>query len=252
MHRDRAASKIEKSDFLFKYSLESLFDRIYIYKDKYERVLNIGSRVFDLSSVSYSKVNIDFLVSADLSFKMLKKITGQRVQLDEEFLPFLNNSFDLVISNLNLHSVNDLPGTLIQIQRSLKEGGLFVASFIGENSLKELKEVFIKSESDIGKNVNFHVSPTISSETLSSLMVRAGFKDVVVDKDTVTLEYNTPEDLLLDLKNSGESNCMANGRVRYLRKEVLREFYKNYYKMYPGDNDGVLSSFDIITCVGHK
>jgi SAM-dependent methyltransferase len=251
-HRDKAAIKIEKSDFLFKYSLDNILDRIHIYKDSYDKVLNIGSRVFDFRQSSRKKIKIDFLVSTDLSFKMLKKFSGSRVQADEEFLPFLNESFDLVLSNLNLHSVNDLPGSLAQIQRSLKKDGLFVSSFVGENSLKELKEVFVKSEIDVGKNVHFHVSPTISSDTLSSLMVRAKFNDVVVDKDTVSIIYKTPQEILSDLQNSGESNCMSGGKVRYLRKDVLEKFSENYYKMFPSEDGGITCTFDIITCVGHK
>ncbi|MCH9753642.1 MAG: methyltransferase domain-containing protein [Alphaproteobacteria bacterium] len=252
MHRDRAANKIYKSDFLFKHSFENILDRIYIYKDKYSRAVNIGARIFDFISLSNKKVDIDFLVNTDLSSKMLKNLSGNRVQADEEFLPFLNESFDLAVSNLNLHSVNDLPGTLVQIQRSLKESGLFVASFIGENSLKELKEVLIKSEVDVGRNMNFHVSPTISSDMLSSLMVRAQFKDVVVDKDTVKIIYKTPQDLLIDLQNSGESNCMSGGKIRYIGKDVLKKFNENYYKMFPDEGGGVVCTFDIITCVGHK
>ena len=39
---------------------------------------------------------------------------------DEEYLPFAPATFDLVLSNLCLHWVNDLPGTLDQVRRILK------------------------------------------------------------------------------------------------------------------------------------
>ncbi len=39
------------------------------------------------------------------------------VLADEEFLPFPPGSFDLVLSNLALHWVNDLPGALGQIKQ---------------------------------------------------------------------------------------------------------------------------------------
>lgn len=39
------------------------------------------------------------------------------VVADEEFLPFAPASFDLVLSNLALHWVNDLPGALGQIKQ---------------------------------------------------------------------------------------------------------------------------------------
>ena len=47
---------------------------------------------------------------------------------DEEYLPVADASVDLVLSNLSLHWVNDLPGALTQIRRALKPDGLFVAT----------------------------------------------------------------------------------------------------------------------------
>ena len=40
-----------------------------------------------------------------------------RLRMDEEFLPFEPNTFDLVASSLSMHWVNDLPGMLKQVQR---------------------------------------------------------------------------------------------------------------------------------------
>jgi len=45
---------------------------------------------------------------------------------DEESLPFPADEFDLIISALGLHNVNDLPGALVQINQALKPDGLFL------------------------------------------------------------------------------------------------------------------------------
>jgi len=251
IHRDRVATKINDSDFLFRESLADIIERANIYKQKYDTVLNVGSRVFDICS---SSAGIEFsrLVNTDMSFNMLQKLKGIKVQSDEELIPFLDDSFDLAISNLNLHWVNDLPGALSQIKNTLKEGGLFVASFFGENSLREIKEVFIRTESELNKNINFHVSPTISTEMLTSLMKRAGFQDIVVDKNPVTVLYKDPYKVLSDIRNMGESNCMNSGKVRYLRKDVLKQFSKNYFEMFSNREGEIACSYDILTCVGYK
>lgn len=253
MHRDRAVTTIKDSDFLFQDSLQDITERASIYKQKYGTVLNIGSRTFPIQTMKDERgLEFGTFVNTDISFKMLQNIKGIKVQSDEEFIPFLDHSFDLVISNLNLHWVNDLPGTLFQIRNILKESGLFIASFFGENSLYEIKEVLIKTESDLNKNINFHISPTISAEMLTSLMKRAGFKDIVVDKNTITTIYDNPYKVLSDIRSMGESNCMNGGKVRYLRKDVLHEFSKNYFKMFSDRKGQITCSYDLLTCVGYR
>ncbi len=51
----------------------------------------------------------------DREFDSKYKIKPIRIVGDEEFIPFADESLDLVISNLSLHWVNDLPGTAIVI-----------------------------------------------------------------------------------------------------------------------------------------
>ena len=53
------------------------------------------------------------------------------VVADEEMLPFADASIDLAVSALALHTVNDLPGTLVQVRRALKPDGLFLAALLG-------------------------------------------------------------------------------------------------------------------------
>ncbi len=62
-----------------------------------------------------------------------------RIIGDEEFIPFQNQSLHMVISNLSLHWVNDLPGTFIQVRKCLNEDGLFLGAILGENTLQELR-----------------------------------------------------------------------------------------------------------------
>ncbi len=44
-----------------------------------------------------------------------KLVERKHFVVNEEFLPFKDNTFDLVVSNLSLHWANDLPGTLTGI-----------------------------------------------------------------------------------------------------------------------------------------
>src|ERR1700674_1710395 len=73
-------------------------------------------------------------------------VEAPSVIADEEGLPFADSSFDLVTSVLGLHTVNDLPGVLLQIRRILKPDGLFVGALFGGDTLKELRVSFAAAE----------------------------------------------------------------------------------------------------------
>lgn len=45
-------------------------------------------------------------------------VRTKRLIADEEFLPFPPGHFDLIMSSLSLHWVNDLPGTFKQVRRN--------------------------------------------------------------------------------------------------------------------------------------
>lgn len=65
----------------------------------------------------------------------LVEVGTSHVMADEEFLPFAPGSFDLVLSNLALHWVNDLPGALGQIKqvRSVFYQPVFVGVCCGDS-----------------------------------------------------------------------------------------------------------------------
>ena len=66
-------------------------------------------------------------------------VNYRKMVVDEEALPFEPESFDLVMSSLSLHWVNQLPGTFSQIMRSLRPDGVFIAALFGGETLFELR-----------------------------------------------------------------------------------------------------------------
>merc|ERR1712017_27451 len=93
---------------------------------------------------------------------------------DEEYLPFEENYFDLVVSNLSLHWVNDLPGVLFQTNRCLKEDGAFVGSIFGTDTLYELRCSLQLAEIEREGGFGQHISPFTDMRDLGSLLQRGG------------------------------------------------------------------------------
>ena len=226
MHRDRAARDLFKHDFLFNTSAEDIVDRVMFYNKDYENVLDLGCRTGHFSRYALGKINFNNLYQTDISKEMLRKVSGIRVNCDEENLPFADKTFDLVVSNLNLHWINDMIGTLTQIKEALRPGGLFVSTFIGGKSLKTLREFLIKIELEAGIKVGFHASPMITGDAMVRLAQMTGFTGVVVDSQLIQVNYSSPLSAMKELQKMGESNCMQD-KVQYFGKKNLKHLQSN-------------------------
>jgi NADH dehydrogenase [ubiquinone] 1 alpha subcomplex assembly factor 5 len=79
-----------------------------------------------------------------------------------ESLPLEESSVDCVISNLALHWINDLPGIMVQINRSLVADGLFLAAILGGDTLYELRGSIQLAEQERKGGVSPHISPMAS------------------------------------------------------------------------------------------
>lgn len=98
-----------------------------------------------------------------------------RVVGDEESLPFADKSFDVITSNLALHWVNDLPGTMTKCRELLKDDRIFIASMFGEGTLQELRNCIILAESERHGGVGPHISPFAAISDMGNLLGKAGF-----------------------------------------------------------------------------
>lgn len=66
---------------------------------------------------------------------------------------------DLVISNLSLHWINDLPGCFQRIINSLIPDGVFIASLFGGDTLYELRSALQLAELERKGGLSPHISP---------------------------------------------------------------------------------------------
>jgi SAM-dependent methyltransferase len=88
-------------------------------------------------------------VSTNSRAEIDRLIKHSSVSFDEESgLPFEPDSFDLVLSSLTLHWLNDLPGALRNIKTVLRPDGAFIGSILGGDTLKELRYCFYLAEQE--------------------------------------------------------------------------------------------------------
>lgn len=247
--RTRAAAGYGEYSFLKRIAAEDIALRLSAINRDFPRVLDLGAHDGlagrTLKSDQLVAPHIGQVLATDLSpaFKPDQVV-------DEEALPFAEQSFDLVVSALSLHWVNDLPGTLIQIRRVLKPDGLFIGTLLGGRTLTELRQSLLAAEEEIRGGAANRVSPFLDVIDGAGLMQRAGFAMPVADNDARTVRYPHPLRLLQDLRGMGETAAFANRLGPPLTRGILMRAMDTYARRYSDPDGRIRATFEFVTLSG--
>jgi len=249
-HRDRAAGRFDAFDYLFREVADRLADRLDDIRRRFPMALDVGAHGGVLRRALGGRGGIETLVETDLSPALAAR-AGTKFALcaDEEALPFADGSFDLVLSCLSLHWVNDLPGTLVQLRRALKPDGLLLCALAGGDTLVELRRAFLEAESEIEGGASPHTAPLADVREMGGLLQRAGFALPVVDSDTITVTHGDMFALMRDLRGMGETNASLTRRRSLTRRATMFAAAERYTELYGDrDNEGrIPATFQILT-----
>ncbi|MCG8596571.1 MAG: methyltransferase domain-containing protein [Kiloniellales bacterium] len=231
---------------------ERLADRLDDINRRFPLGLDLGCRSGTLARILKGRGGVETLVQSDLAPEMARQAAGGGPVLaaDEEFLPFGAESFDLILSCLSLHWVNDLPGALVQIRHALKHDGLFLAALLGGETLKELRQALLEAEIDVEGGASPRVSPFADLRDLGGLLQRAGFALPVADLDSLTLDYQNAFTLVQDLRVLGETNAVAAQRRGASRRETLLRAASLYQARHGRPDGRIPASFQVLYLTG--
>src|SRR3989338_7138090 len=227
LNRARFAKDFTKHNFLHHEVANRIAENVGFLNREFDDILEIAPRDGYLSALITTKNK--FIIE------------------DEENLFSEKNSFDLIVSNLNLHFINNILQFLLQVKNLLKPGGIFIASFFGEENLSELAHVLYKTENEIYGGISPRMMPTIDVKTAAALLQKVGFANPISDFEKIKVEYSNPQKLLNDLKFMGQGNILTKRSRRFFTKNFLQKIFQNYQKFY-GNADGKISAtFELIT-----
>lgn len=240
----RARTRGKAEHFLLARLCEDMAERILDINRNFKNVLILGLPDFadHLTAVLRDKGARD----------KLGNITLAPPDLDEETLPYDANSFELILSGLTLHTINDLPGTLVQIERALMPDGLFIGAMFGGQTLTELRQSLYRADEQLYGGISARIAPMANFQQLASLLQRTGFALPVIDTDRINVRYGNLMKLLADLRGMGETNALT----ARSRKPVSMRFFMSAAKHYANefvDKDGkVPATFEILWLTGWK
>jgi len=148
------------------------------------------------------------------------------IACDPHHLPFPDQQFDLVVSNLLLPFCHAPHAVFAEVARVLDTGGAFFFTSVGPDTLLEYREAWADVDAQM------HVFGVIDMHDLGDAMLRSGFAAPVLDRDNLTVDYPSIDALQEELISVGASN-IADGRRRGLMAPSVRKVLRAKAEQHP-------------------
>jgi malonyl-CoA O-methyltransferase len=225
---DRRAATFGEVAFLSREIAKRMRERLDYIKATPSSMLDAGCGLGDDLPLLRERFPEAPLVGVDLSHAMLARALPQAVseagwrrllpaalqrslgtrgprlaQADFGALPFGAGAFDFVWSNLALHWHSRPDLVLPEWARVLQPNGLLMFSTLGPDTLRELRGAYAEVEAAHGLPGATHVIDFVDMHDLGDMLVESGFEIPVMDQETLTITYQSPESLLADVRRWG-------------------------------------------------
>ncbi|KAJ4271634.1 hypothetical protein NW762_000339 [Fusarium torreyae] len=280
LQKERSALNPEQgreADYLKDEVAIRLSERLLDIKRHFPRVLDLGANSCNIARALVLdnpepdpnmpespplSTRIDELVAADSSHSLLyrdadlefnKKLNITRdVVDDEETIPYEPASFDMVLSSLSMHWINDLPGILTQINHVLKPDSPFIGAMLGGDTLFELRTSLQLAETERRGGMSPRVSPLADVKDIGGLLQKAGFKMLTVDIDDIIVDYPDTFALMQDLQAMGEGNAVLGREMGAISRDVLLASDAVYRELHGNPDGSIPATFRIIYMIGWR
>ncbi|MGB5471992.1 MAG: malonyl-ACP O-methyltransferase BioC [Gammaproteobacteria bacterium] len=223
-----------------------LIERMDFIRLQPRRILDLGAGTGQFSAALLKRYRSANVVALDIAQSMLAKTQARGgwlrrpacVCADGEALPFADDSFEFIFSNLMLQWCTDLESVFSELRRVLAPGGLLMFSTFGPDTLMELRASW---EAVDGYT---HVNRFVDLHDIGDSLVRTCWAEPVMDSERITVTYRALPRLMQDLKQIGAHN-VTRGRARGLTGRQRWQRFATAYEAYR--QDGVLpASYEVV------
>jgi len=242
-HLERRAAG--QDDFVTQLALDDLASRLITVSRDFERALIMAPDGSQLPLMGRS-------ASGAFAFERRSTVLGstEAPLVDPEALLLERDDYDLIVSLFDLQVVNDVPGFLARIRAHLRPDGLMIAAALGGDSLTELRQAFLRADSEISGGAFARVAPFIPLADAGGLLQRSGYALPVTDLETYPVRYAEPLRLMRELKGLGAQNPLADRPGRMATKTLLAAASAAYSELARDPDGRVRATLEIIWLSG--
>ena len=245
---ERAAEGYDSTAILQQEIGSRLLSRLDYIRLQPASVLDLGAGTGLLSKALKHQYRKSQVIALDFAMPMLQKVRRHRAGLfrkmdcvcaDAAMLPFANESFDLVFSNLMLQWCRPVEAYFQEVRRILRPDGLFMLTTFGPDTLMELRQAW----STAGDGV--HVHDFTDMHDLGDALLQAGFAEPVMDMEILTATYSDIVPLLRDIRGVGASYADIN-RPRGLMGKTSFQAFKQAYERFRDGSGKLPATYEVI------
>ena len=248
--RARFAHEVHAREFLIGHVAREIAERVEIMLRTFPLALDLGAYHGLLGRTVADLPSVGQMVYAESALAYAALCPRPALVCDEDLLPFKDASFNLIVSGLALHRVNDLPGALIQIRHALAPDGLFMAAALGGRALIELRHALIEAEGETTGGASPRVSPFADVREYGALLQRVGFALPVADSETLEVVYPSPRELMREVRALGGGNVLMARSKAPLSRATLERAEAIYRERHATPDGKVTATFEFVFMSG--
>lgn len=231
---NRAAASYDEHAVLQNEVGRRLLQRLDWIKVNPEVVLDVGAGTGGPTARMLSRYPRASIIALDVSVGMLQRARRRRhwfrrplvVGSDARQIPLIEQSVDMVFSNLVLQWCDQPDQVFKEICRVLKPDGVFIFSTFGPDTLKELRTSWANVDDQQ------HVHPFMDMHDIGDLLIHAGLQEPVMEREEIILTYDDIRGVMNDLRHIGAGNALNTrprglmGKERFSRLEQAYEMLR--------------------------
>lgn len=215
--------------------------------------LDIGCGTGSLSAALAASGAFSMALGCDISGGMLRAAMAKRngngvlrlFQADAARLPVREGAVDIVVSNLALHWVEDLPAALRQAAAVLKRGGRMILTVLGRSTFREIREAARAALAREGKKAEDGMFHRFTGEGELLSAAREAGLSMTTESSVHARAFESPESLMRTLKRQGVQSSPGFSSLGLGRRKVMKAFAEEYAARFPAPG-GVRATYEVI------